>query len=122
MKKASYRVGHTCKVPLYGGDVHLILSRKQMLLAAEAYGMKVNESPLAGQCVTLEKNGRERRYLVGVYEGGLATLVHELGHAALNILEAVGIDAHSGNGEPFCYLLDHLFNEFAPAVAKRDLR
>lgn len=111
-KKATYKTAHTCQVPLYGGDVHLILSRKQMRAAADAYGMKVGDEGFAGQFARLEQDGgKQRLHLIGVYEGGLSMLTHELGHAALDILEVAGIDAHSGNGEPFCYLLGHLFHD-----------
>jgi len=122
-KKTGYKAVRICSVPLYGGEVHLILSRKQMQAAADAYGAKINAEGFAGQFARLERGGgRERRYLIGVYEGGLSTLAHELGHAALDILQVAGIDAHSGNGEPFCYLLGHLFDECAPAVAKKVMR
>ena len=122
-KKNGYKAAHTCKVPLYGGEVDLFLSQAKMTAAVEQLGATLSVASVAGQFARLErKGGRERLYLVGVFEGGLSTLTHELGHVALDILQVAGIDAHSGNGEPFCYLLGHLFDECAPAVAKKVMR
>ena len=39
------------------------------------------------------------------------TLLHEISHALLFLFEAVGIDPREANGEPFCYLLQHVVRE-----------
>jgi hypothetical protein len=39
------------------------------------------------------------------------TLAHELAHVILDIFETVGVDAHCGGGEPFCYMLSQLILE-----------
>jgi hypothetical protein len=122
-KKTSYKAKHVFPVPLYGGEVHLMLSSKQMRAACKAYGMTIGTDGFAGHFARLERNGgKQRLYLIGIYDDGLSTLTHELGHAALDILEVAGIDAHAGNGEPFCYLFQHLFDQCAPAVAKKVMR
>lgn len=122
-KKTGYKAAHVFPVPLYGGEVHLILSRKQMQAAGKAYDVQISDVGLAGQFARIERNGgRQRHYLVGVYEDGLSTLAHELAHVTLQVLDLVGISAHAGNGEPFCYLFQHLFDQCAPAVAKKVTR
>lgn len=49
---------------------------------------------------------------VAVLDGERATLVHECGHAAMFILQHVGIDPTDSNGEAYCYLLDHMYARF----------
>lgn len=44
----------------------------------------------------------------------IGVLVHECTHAALNILEYVGIHPESGNGEVLCYTLQRMFESFLP--------
>lgn len=46
---------------------------------------------------------------VGVFDGDLATLVHELVHVGIRILKHVGIKPASQNGEPLAYLVDNLY-------------
>lgn len=41
-----------------------------------------------------------------------ATLVHEITHAVLYILEHVGIEPLSSNGEPMAYLMDNMYSAF----------
>lgn len=41
-----------------------------------------------------------------------ATLVHECVHSVLFILEYVGVEPLSSNGEPMAYLMDNMFSYF----------
>jgi hypothetical protein len=50
--------------------------------------------------------------VVAVLDGSRATLVHECGHAAMFVLQHVGINPTDSNGEAYCYLLDHMFARF----------
>lgn len=58
---------------------------------------------------------------IGVFDGEVRTLVHEIVHAALHVLERAGIDPTHANGEPLAYLVDDLFGQlvgpFNAAVA-----
>lgn len=54
-----------------------------------------------------------------VGDGRLDTLVHECTHAVLYILEHVGIEPLSSNGEPMAYLMDHMFGALMGGVHER---
>lgn len=43
-----------------------------------------------------------------VYAENAWTMAHELAHAVLYMFERIDVRAESGNGEPFCYLLEQL--------------
>ena len=69
---------------------------------ALADGMK------ATGCNGAFSSGKRTDYVVGVFDKGLWTLVHECVHAASSILQEAGIDPQSNNAEPLAYLVDHL--------------
>ncbi|MNV82019.1 hypothetical protein D3C71_1757300 [compost metagenome] len=50
-------------------------------------------------------------HLVGVFDGKLSTLVHEMGHTAMDTLNhaRTGDYTEGHNQEQFCYLLGHLY-------------
>jgi len=39
------------------------------------------------------------------------SLLHELTHVALHIFDYISLEPSSGNGEAFCYFLEHLYNK-----------
>lgn len=53
-------------------------------------------------------SGKVSDFVIGVFDGKLLTLVHEVVHAATALLQACGIDPLSSNSEPLAYLVDHL--------------
>lgn len=46
---------------------------------------------------------------VGVFDADLATLVHELVHVGVRILQRAGIKPTHANGEPLAYLVENLY-------------
>ena len=63
------------------------------------------------QAFTLMRNAQEL-YAVGVFNGGLDTLVHECAHVAFKFCNDVGVEVvQTRSNETFCYLLDWLFGE-----------
>jgi hypothetical protein len=50
-------------------------------------------------------------FLVGVFNGEVGTLVHELAHTAFKILRQVNIPANHKHQEAFAYLQQWLFDE-----------
>lgn len=51
-------------------------------------------------------------YAIGVFNGGLDTLVHECAHTAFKFCHDVGVEiACERANETYCYLLDWLFGE-----------
>jgi hypothetical protein len=56
--------------------------------------------------------------LVGVFDDKLTTLVHELGHASMDVLNyaRTGDYTQGHNQEQFCYLLSYLVGLTAPLI------
>jgi hypothetical protein len=52
--------------------------------------------------------------LVGVFDGTINTLTHEVGHAVIKILGSRGVPIDDNNSEAFCYLLGHLVGSLEP--------
>jgi hypothetical protein len=113
-----------CTVGMYGTTVVLCNTKKEWL-QARAFVLGKDAAPpehvpAFGACTDLE-NGRtgHSMQLIGVFDGDPSTLVHELGHAAFNILDAAGIPYKAGpQSEAFCYLQGYLFSELLPHLKK----
>lgn len=70
--------------------------------------------PMAGAATWYGSSDRlQTIFMVGVFDGRLRTLIHELTHAVFHICDYYGIPTNSGDtNEFFCYLLEHLTHEF----------
>ena len=65
-----------------------------------------------GQTAQLHARGYPNSYIVLAREDETgATLAHEMAHVCLDLFKDLGMDPAQNNGEPFCYLLDHLISE-----------
>ena len=118
MKKSGPNPLKKIKIPLYGGHIWFFTDVSAYNEASNQLDEDSGESHERGVGMTRVYVDEEDRriYMVGVFDKGLQTLVHELGHVTIIVCEYAGIDPRSGNGEPFCYLLDYLFAEFAPIL------
>jgi len=101
------------QIPIYGGELWLFKTKAEFLNAQEELGdtEEIKEHTLGDAWAIPhpdEKHGLV--YLIGVYDNDLGTLIHELSHTTLNIIENAGFSAHEGNGEPFSYLINYLFD------------
>lgn len=98
------------KIPIYGGKVRLFTDPEQFEKVTET---EINLNDCKGLVeVTHEQ---DITYNVGVFQGGLVTLVHELMHVTHMVIERAGFTPQCGNSEPACYLIDTLFRK---AVSK----
>lgn len=101
------------RVPLFPVDVHVCTSLRAFRKAMKGYGVEpIEVSHLAGVVVSeaLEKHGC---VLVGVFDGKVSTLVHELFHATVHVLDYVGVPTETGkSNEPYAYVLEFLYTEF----------
>jgi hypothetical protein len=106
-------------LPIYGGHVYFYDDPILFGEACRQYDLdeEVEEGTL-GQFVVGHLEDTTPVYLLGVFDHSSVTLVHELGHMCLNIIEHRGFSAHDGNGEPFCYLMDWLFTQFHKDVVE----
>jgi hypothetical protein len=100
------------QIPIYNIDCYMFTSRDDYASAKSAVKADcVDLSGLGGRCCCLD---RERdgavMYYVGIFDGKLSTMVHEITHLALFVLASVGIDPQSSHGEAMCYLVGFLFD------------
>lgn len=108
-------------VPIYGGWLYVFKSRRafeQALAYLKVTTVKdgadegLPEAAKAGVARSLVNNKTGSRiFMVGWYDASVVTLVHELTHVALFVLQQVGIDARNDAGEPLCYLQSALLRE-----------
>jgi hypothetical protein len=105
-------------IPIYGGRIEFYNDPIQFGEACHRFNMDEEiEEGILGQYVLCQLEDTTPVYLLGVFDHSLKTLVHELGHMCLDIIKHRGFSAHDGNGEPFCYLMDWLFDHFHKEVA-----
>lgn len=74
-----------------------------------------------GAGVTSYSHNR-RRMVIGIFDGRLRTVVHELGHATFNVLDFIGQPVDAEHSEAYCYLQDHLFNQAYEWLKKKQRR
>ena len=61
-------------------------------------------------------NAEHCECVVGVFDGDLATLAHEMTHAAIAILNNAGVKFAATNSEPLAYLVGYLTGECAGSI------
>lgn len=88
----------------YGVKVRFAPSLKQARAICSRMGVSLPEG-----CVGFTAWAPDGSIILAVLDGNRATLVHECTHAALFVLEHVGIDPFASNGEPMAYLLDSMY-------------
>jgi hypothetical protein len=104
-------------VPLFGGEVVVCRSRSEWAYAMRHYRQDDDSEKFAGgRAMSLvDVETRERTYLIGVFDGSIGTLAHELGHVCFYIVDSVGVKIEDGGtNETFCYLLGHLMRAALP--------
>jgi hypothetical protein len=104
------------QVPIYGGKLAICRSRKDYKHCCESYGDDDDASGYAG-CA--QEYGNPPVYIVGVFSGGLPTLVHELAHVCFMILRRSGVTISQRSDEAYCHLLDALLVVARQPRAKR---
>lgn len=106
-------------IPLYGGTIFFYADVNEYKAACIAIGSDFN-GPCVGQFIAAENDSGSVIYLIGVFNNSLTTLVHEVCHVAISIIRRAGFRPENGNGEPFCYLTDYLFQELSKYVKSSD--
>ena len=116
MKKTPWPKLPSMEVPLFNsGTVYLCRNFDEWKAAHAAAGLSVDEELQysSGLCRYIYHAGK-RRFLVCVNSGAVATLAHELAHAAFDICGLAGVPCREGEGnETFCYLLGDMMGKFS---------
>lgn len=107
-------------VPLFhSANVYLCRSKEEWDAACVHLGVETGGNDMFVGCCQHYQNidNNENIYLIGVFNGEAATLVHECAHATFYCCRDVGvaIDTSAAN-ETFCYLLDRMFSAFLPHI------
>ena len=100
------------KIPLtpYVREVWIARDKREFeatyrrLTGGQVYKIQSNS---AGQCHFLAPKKGPGVYLV--WADAPWALAHELSHVCLDLFDYIGSHPGGCNGEPFCYLLGHLF-------------
>lgn len=95
----------------WGCKVLFTQDEAAMRKLAKHYDLSFNRDPdTDGLCWSTGST-----FIVWVAPGApVQVLAHECGHATLDILDWVGINAHHANGEPMCYTLQRMLEAFLP--------
>lgn len=106
-------------IPVFGGRVGLCTTREEFMQALAYLSRSTSDRDLAyaaGVTTGLQSPTSGRLYLVGVFDGTLRTLVHELAHVTFMLSDDIGIETDEGAREAFCYFLDSMFEQFQETI------
>lgn len=107
-------------IPLFQcAHIYLCRTREEWYQATAHLGCENRSVEMlngATQTFTYEETG-ENLYLLGVFNGDIATLVHECAHIAFYVCRDTGVTVHPDNSnETYCYLLDRMFSALLPHI------
>lgn len=110
----------TLRIPVYGGRLFVCTSREDYIKVRAKYEDDDGESLKDCMGVSERCSDKKQRsvFLIGVFDGGLQTLVHELGHTTFSVLRHASVPVNRRDDEAFCYLLDCLYEKCAPHILK----
>lgn len=105
-------------IPLFEcAHVYLCRSREEWSQACAVLGIGPGSiEMLSGATVPVRNiETGENLYLLGVFNGDIATLAHESAHIAFYVCGDAGVPTPAGEAnESYCYLLDKIFSHFLP--------
>lgn len=112
-------MAQTIDVQVWPARVIFTVHRKEWAKHYQEYSGEPLSSAYAGS-KGLSWNNGSGVFLVGVFDGSIETLVHEMGHTTMDILNHahVGDFTHDTAQEQFCYLIGWLVQRVAPTVMK----
>jgi hypothetical protein len=107
-------------IPLYAGKVLLCMTPDEWASVAELYGSDPDTENCKGLSIRYFTPEEGRIYAIGVFDGAIDTLVHELAHATFHLLGDVGVTLEDGGAnEAFTYAQAWLVREVLPVFMDR---
>lgn len=103
------------KIVPYGCILHLTNSKEEWL---RKYKKLTGQSYDADGCDGLTYDHGDANFYVGVFNGEMGTLAHELGHVCLDVAERVQLGDIIQEQEQFCYLLGYLTEQSIKTLDK----
>lgn len=101
-------------IPLYGGTLWFAQSIDDVSICASLIGEELSAPGWYGIAYPISSYRGGRVLLVGVQQGSVDVLAHEMAHATFKILDYAGVSVSADDDEAFCYLLQHLMAEAVP--------
>lgn len=97
-------------LPILGVNMNICFKQKDFIYLCEKYQDYTFERELSsnGECLMNQEN---REVTIGIFNNDLGTVVHEITHATLFVLDTAGINPFDSNGELMAYIQQHLFYE-----------
>jgi hypothetical protein len=102
-------------IPVFGGKLLFCRTREEWAAIAHMYDGDPDTDGCKGLSIQYRTPEEGRIYCIGVFDGAVDTLVHELDHAVFHVLGDVGIPLEDGAAnEAHTYLLGWLVKEVFP--------
>lgn len=97
-------------LPIFGVNINFVFNKKDFKYLAEKYQDFIYDREVSnnGECLM---NYENREITIGIFNNDLGTVIHELTHATLFVLETGYMNPHDSNGEVMAYIQQHLFYE-----------
>ena len=105
----------TISVSPYPAVLHFTTSREAYLIERARHTQETVDIGDANGIASDFDGGMT--HIVGVFDWSRKTLVHELGHVCIKVLERCGVPIDQRTSEVFCYLLDDLFGQCELAMS-----
>ena len=102
---------------MFRTTVVVTYSKEAFFEVVQEWGSEQHEfdTDVSGLCWNDPDNG----ILVGVFEDGIKTLVHELTHASIFVLKKISADPSDSHGELMAYLMEYLFDKAIAGKTKQ---
>ena len=108
----------TIEIPIYGQRVILCRSFAAYEYYCTKAGSKVNVNKTGdGEAWQTTIDGLEI-FSIYVGNGSLGVLVHEIAHTVFNMSKYLGLETTEKKNEPYCYLMQYLFDESKEFISK----
>lgn len=103
-------------IDFLGCEIGLFTKREKLIKCAESLGINdiaETVSDIATNGVSIKSCGADGfpYFFIGVFNGSMATLVHEVSHTVDWLLDRYGIPNNLENTELRAYLTDYIFSE-----------
>lgn len=104
-------------LPIFGMNINICFNQEDFKYLCEEYqDFDYIINPLAnGYTLMNPENGE---VVIGIFNNSISTIVHEVTHATLFILEQREMNPHDSMGETMAYIQAHLFDEINKRMIK----
>lgn len=104
-------------LPIFGMNMNICFNQEDFkYLCKEYQDFDYEIRPLANGYTLM--NGENGEVVIGIFNNSLSTIVHELTHLTLFLLDTRHTNPHDSNGEAMAYIQAHLFDEINKRMIK----